>query len=88
MRLPGESTDGNPVKFQIISVRVVEKDEAENKHVEYTVRVQHMSGKEDLNVVTIERRYTHFADLYNSLKDAFPDVMGCVSFPKKVRLYS
>lgn len=84
MRLPGESIDGNAVNFEIISARTVKNEGEDNKYVTYTIRVRHLSGKEDVNPILIERRYTHFANLYNYLKDAFPDLMASISFPKKV----
>lgn len=86
MRLAGESTDGTRVSFEIISARTIEKDGEENKYVAYMIRIRHLSGKEDVNPVTIERRYTHFSNLYAALRDAFPELMNTISFPKKVDL--
>lgn len=85
MHLPGESIDGNTVNFEIISARTIKDEGEDNKCVvKYTIRVRHLSGKDDTNPVTIERRYTNFADLYNGLKETCPDLMTSISFPKKV----
>lgn len=85
--LPGESIDGNKIYFEIISTKTIEKNDDENKHVVYVIRIRHFSGKYDVNPGIIERRYTHFSTLYTSLRDAFPELMSSITFPKKVHNY-
>ena len=54
------------------------------KYVIYEVSVRQDSAENDPHPTTIERRYTHFLNLYESLKKAHPDLMQNVTFPKKV----
>lgn len=84
MKLAGETIDGNKVLFQISSARIVEKYDENNKHVIYTIQVRHLAGREDLNPITIERRYTQFYNLYCALKQSFPNLLSAISFPRKV----
>lgn len=84
MKLAGETIDGNRVLFQICSARIVEKHDDNNKHVVYTIQVRHLAGREDLNPITIERRYTQFHNLYCALKQSYPDLLSAISFPRKV----
>lgn len=43
-----------------------------------------ISGNDDQCPSAIERRYTHFLNLYNALKKEQPQLMANVVFPKKV----
>lgn len=43
-----------------------------------------ISGNDDQCPSAIERRYTHFLNLYNALKKEQPQLMTNVIFPKKV----
>ncbi|KAL3280556.1 hypothetical protein HHI36_003785 [Cryptolaemus montrouzieri] len=75
----------NSLVFQIISARIQE-EENEKKYVIYNLQVRHISGNDDLSPSLIERRYSHFLNLYNSLKTEYPDLMVSIDFPKKVFL--
>lgn len=69
--------------FEILTGRISEEPE-DKKHVMYTLQVRFVSGNDDLTPSVIERRYTQFESLYNSLKKDFPAQMANVVFPKKV----
>ncbi|KAJ8968555.1 hypothetical protein NQ314_002219 [Rhamnusium bicolor] len=71
--------------FEIISARISDETE-EKKHVIYTLQVRFISGNDDLSPSVIERRYTHFLNLYNALRKEQPQLMTHVAFPKKVLL--
>lgn len=75
-----------PLLFEITAAHISEDSVVERKHIIYTLQVRHASGKEDSCPSTIERRYTHFYNLYNDLKSEFPQLIASVSFPKKVLL--
>ncbi|RZC34493.1 PX domain containing protein [Asbolus verrucosus] len=69
--------------FEIVSARICDEGE-ERKHVIYTLQVRHISGNDDLSPSVIERRYTHFLNLFNALKKEHPQLMANIIFPKKV----
>ncbi|EFA03513.1 sorting nexin-21 [Tribolium castaneum] len=69
--------------FEILSARICDEGE-ERKHVVYTLQVRHISGNDDLSPSVVERRYTHFLNLYSALKKEHPNLMTNVTFPKKV----
>lgn len=69
--------------FEIVSTRISDNNE-EKRHVIYTLQVRFIISNNDFNPSAIERRYTHFLNLYNSLKKEHPQLMANVSFPKKV----
>lgn len=77
-------------RFEIPYARVLplESDsstQSSKKYVVYDVSVcQVSSTQEDINPTTIERRYTHFLQLYESLKKDHPAHMNNMKFPKKV----
>ncbi|CAH1369453.1 unnamed protein product [Tenebrio molitor] len=71
--------------FEIVSARICDEGE-EKKHVIYTLQVRHISGSDDLSPSVIERRYTHFLNLYNALKKEHPNLLVNIVFPKKVIL--
>ncbi|XP_044750920.1 sorting nexin-20 [Coccinella septempunctata] len=75
--------DRSNLVFEIISARIHEEDK---KYVVYNLQVRHISGFDDLSPSLIERRYTHFLSLYNSLKTEYPEMMLSIEFPKKVFL--
>ncbi|XP_045470157.1 sorting nexin-20 isoform X2 [Harmonia axyridis] len=77
------ANDRSNLVFEIISARIHDEDK---KYVVYNLQVRHISGFDDLSPSLIERRYTHFLSLYNSLKMEYPDLMVTVEFPKKVLL--
>lgn len=71
------------LKFEIVSSRTVENDN-EKKYVAYMMQVRQDSTAIDPEPANVERRYTHFLDLYNGLKKDFPAILNNVSFPRKV----
>lgn len=76
-------------RFEIPYARVlpIEADQTNNskKYVVYDVSVNQVSASaDDNNPTTIERRYTHFLQLYEALKKDFPAHMNNQQFPKKV----
>lgn len=75
--------DRSNLVFEIIAARIHEGDK---KYVVYNLQVRHICGFDDLSPSLIERRYTHFLGLYNSLKTEFPELMVSIEFPKKVLL--
>ncbi|XP_038209480.1 sorting nexin-21 isoform X1 [Zerene cesonia] len=75
------------LKFEIVSSRTVEGVDNEKKFVAYMLQARQDSTEEriyDPDPANVERRYTHFLDLYNGLKKEFPDLMSNVSFPRKI----
>lgn len=78
------------VKFEIVSSRTVEGFEKEKKYVAYMLQVRQDSTEStvfDPEPANVERRYTHFLDLYNGLKKEFPALLSNVQFPRKVCNY-
>lgn len=75
-----------PLLFEITAAHISDDSVDEKKHIIYILQVRHASGKEDSCPSTIERRYTHFYNLYNDLKAEFPQQMSSIAFPKKVLL--
>ncbi|XP_067007297.2 sorting nexin-21 [Anabrus simplex] len=73
------------LKFEVVSARTVDQ-ENEKKHVAYTIMVRKDGAVLDPNPAVIERRYTDFLELYESLRREFPQLMAGVGFPKKVLL--
>ncbi|KAK9878413.1 hypothetical protein WA026_022054 [Henosepilachna vigintioctopunctata] len=71
--------------FEIISARIQEEVN-ERKYVIYNLQVRHLSGNDDLRPSLIERRYSQFLNLYNSLKIEYPELLVSIDFPKKVLL--
>ena len=69
--------------FEIISARISEESE-DKKYVVYTLQIRYISGSDDLSPSVVERRYTQFLNLFNSLKKEFPSLMANLLFPKKV----
>ncbi|XP_047042283.1 sorting nexin-20 [Helicoverpa zea] len=74
------------LKFEIVSSRIVEGFENEKKFVAYMLQVTQASESRvmDPDPANVERRYTHFLDLYNGLKKEFPALVGGLSFPRKI----
>lgn len=75
------------LKFEIVSSRTVEGFDNEKKFVAYMLQArQHSTDSRvsDPEPANVERRYTHFLDLYNGLKKEFPALLSTVSFPRKV----
>ncbi|CAH1957743.1 unnamed protein product [Acanthoscelides obtectus] len=69
--------------FEIVSARISDVFD-EKKHVVYALQVRFISGNDDMSPSVVERRYTHFLNLYNALKKEHPQLMSTVVFPKKV----
>lgn len=76
-------SDKQGLTFEIISAKIA-NDSDEKKYVIYTLQVRFISGNDDLSPSIIERRYTHFLNLYNALKKEHAQLMTNVAFPKKV----
>ncbi|XP_060517274.1 sorting nexin-21 isoform X2 [Cylas formicarius] len=76
------TADRQGLVFEIISTRIAE--DSDKKYVIYTLQVRFISGTDDPNPSVIDRRYTDFLNLYNSLKRDYPSLMANVTFPKKV----
>lgn len=77
------------LKFEIVSSRTVDGFEKEKKFVAYMLQARQDSTEStvfDPDPANVERRYTHFLDLYNGLKKEFPALISNVSFPRKVNL--
>ncbi|CAG9771669.1 unnamed protein product [Ceutorhynchus assimilis] len=77
------NADKQGLVFEIISARISELPD-DKKYVIYTLQVRYISGTDDLTPSVIERRYTQFQNLYNSLKKDYPASLADVLFPKKV----
>ncbi|XP_050309886.1 sorting nexin-21 [Anthonomus grandis grandis] len=68
--------------LEVISANI--SDEVpDKKYVLYTLQIRYISGNDDLTPSVIQRRYTQFQNLYNSLYKEFPAKLGDISFPKK-----
>lgn len=75
------------LKFEIVSSRISTGSENEKKFVAYMLQVRQDSTESnvtDPDPANVERRYTHFLDLYNGLKKDFPALLVNISFPRKV----
>lgn len=75
------------LKFEIVSSRTVEAIEKEKKFVAYMLQVRQDSTESrvfDPDPANVERRYTHFLELYNGLKKEHPSLINNISFPRKV----
>lgn len=75
------------LKFEIVSSRIVEGLESEKKFVAYMVQVKQDNNETsvyDPDPANVERRYTHFLDLYNGLKKEHATLMTSLSFPRKI----
>lgn len=77
------------LKFEIVSSRTVEGPESDKKFVAYMLQVR-QDNKEsrlfDPDPANVERRYTHFLDLYNGLKKDHAGLLSGIVFPRKVHL--
>lgn len=71
------------VTFEIVSAKTV--SQTRKKFVSYTVLIKRVPGLERQPGV-LERRYTDFLHLYQSLKKHFPSVLNDFPFPKKALL--
>uniref|UniRef100_A0A146KPX4 Sorting nexin-20 n=1 Tax=Lygus hesperus TaxID=30085 RepID=A0A146KPX4_LYGHE len=74
-------TPETALKFEIVSARTVVTEN--QKYVAYTVMVTMAGAEEDPYPAVVERRYTDFLNLFNSLKRDFPDLLLTFQFPKK-----
>ncbi|CAG9784302.1 unnamed protein product [Diatraea saccharalis] len=75
------------LKFEIVSSRIVEGVESEKKFVAYMLQVRKddiESNVYDADPSNVERRYTHFLELYNGLKKCHPSMLGSITFPRKM----
>lgn len=75
------------LKFEIVSSRTVEAVEKEKKFVAYMLQIRQDSTESriiDPDPANVERRYTHFLDLYNGLKKEHPSLISNTSFPRKI----
>lgn len=75
------------LKFEIVSSRTVEGAESEKKFVAYMLQVRQDNNESrlfDPDPANVERRYTHFLDLYNGLKKDHASLLGGIAFPRKV----
>lgn len=84
--LISQGVEKEPLLFEITAAHISDDNAAEKKHIIYTLQVRHASGLEDSAPSTIERRYTHFHNLYNDVRAEHPQLMSAVAFPKKVLL--
>ncbi|RVE54160.1 hypothetical protein evm_001283 [Chilo suppressalis] len=75
------------LKFEIVSSRIVEGVDSEKKFVAYMLQVR-KDDKEsniyDSDPSNVERRYTHFLELYNGLKKDHTALLSNISFPRKM----
>lgn len=74
------------VHFEIVSSRTVEV-EKEKKYVAYMLQARQDttdSRVADPDPANVERRYTHFLDLYNGLKKEWPALLNNIAFPRKI----
>lgn len=78
------SSEKQGLIFEIRSARIVEETEETRKHVLYTVQVRFLTGNDDMSPSVIERRYTHFFNLYESLYENYPLLIQDIVFPRKV----
>lgn len=88
-RKPLPLTEGVFTNFEVQFARIIPESPAaeassSKKYVVYDITCkQDTSSAHDPNPVTIERRYTDFLKLYESLKKSHPQLMVSVDFPKK-----
>lgn len=79
------------LKLEIVSSRVVDAFEKDKKFVAYMVQVRQDATETkvifDPDPANVERRYTHFLDLYNGLKKEQPTLFQNITFPRKVSTY-
>lgn len=80
------------LKLEIVSSRVVDAFDKEKKFVAYMVQVRQDGESTETEVfdpdpANVERRYTHFLDLYNGLKKEQPSLLQNITFPRKVSTY-
>ncbi|CAH1183596.1 unnamed protein product [Phaedon cochleariae] len=75
------SNNKQGLNFEVISAKI--SDDDEKKYVIYTLQIRFIAGVDDANPSIIQRRYTHFLDLYNGLKKEHPNLMTNISFPNK-----
>lgn len=71
------------LKFEIVSSRTVDVA-SEKKYVAYMLQVRQDVTAIDREPANVERRYTHFLDLYTGLKKESPAILNNVSFPRKI----
>lgn len=69
------------LSLEIVSSRVADGSDGK-KYVAYMLQVK--QEPKDTDVVNVERRYTHFLNLYNGLKKEQPVMLQTITFPKKV----
>lgn len=75
------------VHFEIISSRTVDGFEKDKKYVAYMLQARQDSTESrvfDPDPANVERRYTHFLDLYNGLKKEYSTLLNNIPFPRKV----
>ncbi|XP_077297272.1 sorting nexin 21 isoform X2 [Arctopsyche grandis] len=72
------------LKFVVSSTKTVCELDSDKRYVLYTICVRQNTLREDLDPSYIQRRYTQFLELYNSLKKDFSSLMSTFNFPKKV----
>jgi hypothetical protein len=75
------------LKFEIVSSRTVDGVDSEKKFVAYMLQVRQDNKESSLydpDPANVERRYTHFLDLYNGLKKENAALLTNLSFPRKV----
>lgn len=90
-RKPLPNRDGTVTNFEIQFARILpnqnEGEQANNSSKKYVV--YDLTCRQDTSVLadpyptTIERRYSDFLKLYESLRKENPQLMACVAFPKK-----
>lgn len=72
--------------FEIPYARVMPPENSNTtikKFVIYDIIIRQDSASSDQNSAVIERRYTHFLQLYTNLRKNHPQLMQKVDFPKK-----
>lgn len=86
---PLPTGEGLITRFEIPFARICggesnEQGSGSKKYVVYDVTCrQDTSSQEDKNPTTIERRYTDFLKLYETLKKESPQLVANIAFPKK-----
>ncbi|XP_037037667.1 sorting nexin-20 isoform X2 [Bradysia coprophila] len=76
----------NGIHFEIPYARVMPPDSSNTsvkKFVVYDIIIRHDQAASEQNSAVIERRYTHFLQLYTNLKRDHSQLMQKVDFPKK-----
>lgn len=71
------------VTFEIVSAKTV--TDAKKKYVSYTILVKRVPGLETQPGI-LERRYTDFLSLFQTLKKRYPSLLNDFPFPKKTIL--